>query len=750
MPARSLKSLVLAVVSSALTATLVAGETFEIPRTDEEIHIDGRLDDTAWERSLVFELNYETDPGENVEPPVRTECRMTYSESHIYYGCHAFDPEPEKIRARYSDRDNSFPTDDVVGLAVDPFNAQNTSFVFDVNPLGVQNDRVYSEINGRSDPSWDALWDSAGRLVDDGFIVEAKIPFSSLRFPRSNGQAQTWGFNFRRYQPREVFRRISIHPFDRNNSCRLCQHSELVGFADVDPGKSLEITPTLVGTRSSELDEDEFPDGELVSSDPDLDPGLFVSWGMTPNLNLSGTINPDFSQVEADVAQLDINEQFALFFPELRPFFLEGASFFDTRIRAVHTRNLADPNWGVKLTGQEGKNGLGVLAVEDAQTNLLLPGPESSDVETIEDESLAGVLRYRRDVGQASTIGVLFTGREANDYSNVVGGVDGKLRLTENDTLQFQYLRSQTEYPLEFGEEFDQPEGSFDDDAIHFSLFHNTRNWELGTFYRDIGADFRADLGFLRRVDSRFFGIRGGYNWYGDPDDWFTRIEVGGGWDRGRRESGDLIDEETEFRVSIQGSRWQSHVSFGGALEKQVYDGVLFDDMVTTWVAGSIRPLAAVAMGLEVSQADAIDFSEVRPGEQTRISPFLLLSPGRHLQTNIFHTFRSLDVDGGTLFEANLTELRLVYQINSRAFVRLITQFTQIDRNPDLYVLDEDDDPIVPTTEELFGQFLFSYRIDARTALYLGYSSGYLDELDSGLIQTGNTLFLKLSYAWQP
>jgi hypothetical protein len=185
-------------------------------------------------------------------------------------------------------------------------------------------------------------------------------------------------------------------------------------------------------------------------------------------------------------------------------------------------------------------------------------------------------------------------------------------------------------------------------------------------------------------------------------------------------------------------------------MEKQVYEGVLFDDMASLAIGGSIRPVASVGMGLEVSAADKIDFSEVRPGEEISVSPFLLLNPGRHLQANIFHTYRSLDVDGGTLFEANLTELRLVYQINSRAFVRLITQFTKVDRDPDLYVVDEGDDPIVPTTEELFGQFLFSYRLDARTALYLGYSTGYLDELDSGLTQTGDTLFLKLSYAWQP
>ena len=342
-----------ALVGVVLLAPLpLPAETWEIPRSAEEVRIDGVLDDPVWSDALVFRLDYETNPGENIKPEVETECRMVYSRTHLYYGCHAFDPEPDKIRARFSDRDRSFPTDDVVGLAVDPFNLNNTSFVFDVNPLGIQNDRVYSEVAGRSDPSWDALWDSAGRIVEDGFVVEAKIPFASLRFPRSTGDKQTWGFNFRRYRPRENFTRISIYPFDRNNPCRLCQSDELVGFEDVDQGRSLEVTPTLVAIRDSEIDD--FPEGELVADDPDIEPGLFVSWGVTPNLNLSGALNPDFSQVEADNAQLAFNTQFSLFFQERRPFFLEGSQFFDSRIRAVYTRTIADPDWGLKLTGQEG------------------------------------------------------------------------------------------------------------------------------------------------------------------------------------------------------------------------------------------------------------------------------------------------------------------------------------------------------------------------------------------------------------
>ena len=316
----------LAITALAIAAPAHADEpSFRIPRTEEPIRVDAHLDEAAWSGALTFELDYETRPGENVEPPVRTECRMLFSESHLYYGCRAFDPDPGSIRARYSDRDTSPFYDDTIGLAIDPSGDQNRAFVLDVNPLGVQNDRIYTEASGRSDASWDAIWESAGRLTEEGFIVEVGVPFASLQFPRDSG-AEGWGFNFRRYHPRDSYRRIALVPYDRDDECRTCQHAKLVGIEGVDPGRNLEITPTLTGVESSTRES--FPSGPLTSEDPDFDPGLTVSWGITPNLTLSGTVNPDFSQVEADVAQLAVNEQFALFFPERRPFFLEGSDVF--------------------------------------------------------------------------------------------------------------------------------------------------------------------------------------------------------------------------------------------------------------------------------------------------------------------------------------------------------------------------------------------------------------------------------------
>lgn len=735
-----------ALISALSLAVALAGEEgtrphYAIPKIDSPVVLDGRLDDEAWAGALVLELDYETRPGENTPAPDRTECRLFYSTSHLYYGCHAYDAEPSKIRARYADRDVSFPRDDAIGIALDPFDSENRAFIFDVNPLGVQNDRVFTEASGISDASWDALWSSAGRLVEDGYVVEVEIPFSALRFPKTE-ETQVWGFNFRRYQPREVFRRVAIMPYDRSDPCRLCQTAELEGFAAVDPGRNLEVTPTLTGVQDSVRSE--FPDGALETDDPELDAGLSVRWGITNNLQLSGTLNPDFSQVEADVAQLEVNEQFALFFPELRPFFLEGNDFFRTPLRTVFTRTLADPAWGLKLTGKQGPHAIGSFVVRDEQTNFLIPGFESTDSTTLDQEATSTVARYAHDVGdRSSSVGLVITDRRGDDYANTVGGVDAFLQWSTTDVFEVHYLRSDTEYPLDIANEFAQPLDSFSDDAFSIGYEHAPRNWNVRAQYRDIGDGFRADSGFVPRVGFRQAVVGGAYEWFGDADNWYTNFEVGGDWDRTETQDGFLLEEEYEIGAVFRG-QLQSRIALEATSRERTFEGVFFDQEAFE-LGASFRPTSSLRLGFEVEKGDGIDFEEVRPGDALELEASLGFSIGRHFVGNIFHTREELDVEGGNLFTADLNEIRLVYQFNTRSFVRLITQYAQIERDPSLYA-----DPVEPYTDELFGQFLFSYRLDARTALWAGYTANYLDEFDAGLTETGNSIFFKLSYAWQP
>ncbi|MCZ6506572.1 MAG: carbohydrate binding family 9 domain-containing protein, partial [Acidobacteria bacterium] len=428
---------------SEALATGLAHAAYYIEQATSAITVDGVMDEPAWEEATVFRLDYETWPGENIPALVATEARVTYDESTLYVGFHAFDPDPSALRAHLSDRDAAYQ-DDFLGISIDTFDDQRRAFEFFVNPLGVQMDLFLDGVSGNESDSWDAIWDSAGLVTDDGYVVEMAIPFNQLRFPGGGGE-QTWGFDLIRYYPRGDRHRLSVHKLDRDNDCYLCQASKMTGFRGISPGRNVEIVPTLTGSQTEERAD--FPLGDFDNSDPTGELGLSARWGVTPNLTLNLTINPDFSHVEADVAQLVVNERFALFFPERRPFFLEGADFFSTPLNAVFTRNVGSPDWGLKLTGKQGKNAVGVFVAEDQFTSLLFPGSQGSAATSLDASSQDAVVRYRRDLGEASTLGVLMTYRGGDDYSNSVSGVDGLYRLTDSDSVSFQWLRSSTEYP---------------------------------------------------------------------------------------------------------------------------------------------------------------------------------------------------------------------------------------------------------------------------------------------------------------
>ena len=670
-----------------------AADRYEIPKLEGPVILDATLDELVWEQALTFELEYETRPAENVKPPVRTECKMFYSSSHLYYGCHAYD-DPKQIRARLRDRDSASFSDDVVGLSLDPFNNKESSLVFDVNALGVQNDRRYTELSGRSDSSWDATWASSGRIVDDGFVVEVEIPFRALRFPRRDG-VQVWGFNFRRYQPRDVSRRIAIHPNDRSNPCRICQSSELVGFEGIDPGRNLEITPTITGLSSRERAR--FPDGELDGDDPDVEAGITAKWGITPSLILGATVNPDFSQVEADEAQLDVNQQFALFFPELRPFFLEGADTFATHQNIIHTRAVADPSWGLKMTGREGRNALGVFVAEDEQTSFLFPGSEESSLGLANRSSTAAVLRYRRDFQRASSLGVVYTDRSGRDYSNRVGGFDGKWRMTDADSVEFQVLGSFTEYPEDIAREHAQGVEQLDGLSTFVRYGHQGRNWTSSVLYEDVGEDFRADLGFIPQVDFRRLSAETSYEWFGDADHWFTELEVSGFVMTSETRDGRSLLDRADLWMSYDGALL-SNLSFGYQFVDVTIQGVELDDS-RFWAEGRIQPSASLSLGLGLEAGRGVDFVEARQGDLVALNPSLRLELGRHVQARIDHTYRRLELPGSLrLFDAHLTELRFVYQINLRAFLRAIVQRTSVDRDPLLFT-----DPVDAEAEDVFG-----------------------------------------------
>ena len=382
----------------------------QVGSTDDAITVDGVLDEAFWLRALIIPFANEYTPGDNVPAPVRTEVRVVAGPSALYVAFVAQDPWVNQLRAHLYDRDQC-EGDDMVGLLLDTFDDQSRAYGFYVNPLGVQLDLVRTRqvsLGRLGDLSWDGIWDAAGRVDGNGYTVEMAIPFNTLQFQRQNG-SQVWGFMPVRIYPRSRRHEISAMRVDRNNACLLCQFPRLEGFGAIRPGRNLEVDPTLTGVLAREREELGLP---LERSARRLDPGISGHWGLTPNWVLAGAVNPDFSQVEADSARLTINNPFAQYYDEKRPFFLEGADYFDTPMNVVYTRQISDPDWGAKITGKEGDHTMGFIVARDHRTQVLIPGPDGSWGDGLERSNTAMLGRYRLDLGGASTLGLLVTSRE--------------------------------------------------------------------------------------------------------------------------------------------------------------------------------------------------------------------------------------------------------------------------------------------------------------------------------------------------
>jgi hypothetical protein len=713
-----------------------AGNPYVIPRTDTPIKVDGILDEEGWKNARVLELNYEISPRENVPPPVRTEILITYSRTHLYFGFRCHDPEPAKIRAHYAERDKS-SGDDWVAVEIDTYNDSRRAFTLITTAAGVQLDGV-SDAAGIKDYNWDMIYDTAAKIEDWGYGVEVAIPFSSLRFQRTKG-AQVWGLNAVRGYPREQNHQIWARPYDRGNNCRVCQYMKIEGFEGASPGRNIEINPTLTATRTDERPS--FPEGGFSLRDKSAEAGLTARWGITPNLVLSGTANPDFSQVEADAAQLDINQPFALFYPERRPFFTEGLDFFRMPMNILYTRTMRDPRWGVKLTGKEDKNAVGAYILQDDITNLIFPGSEYSLSFTLSRPNTAGVFRYSRDIGKDSYLGAFVSDREGGEYFNRVYGVDGRVRLSSRDEIVFQFLRSSTRYDRSIAEAFGQPQGTFGDAAMAAVYTHKTRYHQFDVEIDDIGKEFRADLGYMPQVGFRRVAADSVHTWIAKKKGWWSRFVLINAAQYGQEYGGKLLNTSLDNSLSFAGI-YQTSLTLAHSLSRQRYYGMEFDLSRISLTAGVI-PSGAFGLTIQSSFGDALDFINARKGGKTSLSSQVLYNLGTHLRLNLTLTGERMNVQDAQLYTAFVGQATVIYHLNTKIFLRAQLQYYDYAYNVSNYLV-----PVDPVYRKFLSQILFSYKLNPRTVLFLGYSDNYFGSPEFGLTQKDRTFFVKVGYAW--
>jgi len=520
----------------------------------------------------------------------------------------------------------------------------------------------------------------------------------------------------------------------------MCESHKLIGFAGVSPGNNIEIDPTFNVLYSQERENETA--GSFKEKEHKYNPGLSANWGITPNLTLSGTINPDFSNIEADVLQLDINNQFAIYYPEKRPFFLESADFFDTPLDAIHTRTMADPNWGIKLSGKEGMHTIGFFTVQDDITNYMFPGKEGSDSESLNDKSQGSALRYKADIGESSNLGLLVTDRQSKNYFNRLASIDGNIKFTKKDIFRFQVMRSNTEYSDSISANFDQPQSDFYGDAFQVYYGHDTRNYEIYGYHKEIENDFRADLGFITQAGYRYSEIGAEYKWLRDPGHWYNVIEIAGSFDYKRDLNNNLIHRVVSSRLNYEGPM-RSHGHIYAEFGKDRYDGKEFN-MISFQGCAGLYLLPSFFAHFHWNYGDQIDYANTQLGTRFSLNPYLEFNIGLHIKMELSHTYEKLNVDAGRLYTANFSRIKFIYQFTKRMFVRAILQYKDYDRNLDLY---NEPDDYESETKKLFSQLLFSYKINPHTVFFLGYSDNYYGDHDVNFTQTNRTIFTKIGYA---
>ena len=701
-----------------------------VRRTDTPPEIDGRLDDEVWRTAAMLSEFVQQSPLDGAPATEETEIYIAYDSDHIYFGFYLHYSDPSIMRANRVDRDTAWQ-DDLMTVYLDTFMDQQVCYDFDLNGYNVQGDGIINASQTRGGPipiadrSWEALFYSGTQIVEDGYTAEMAVPFKSFRYPRAAARrGAPLGLPVRaRDQGQEpgerglgadVARRPELHGAD----------GRARGMTDLSTSRNLEILPSFTAIQYSSIDSET---GEFVNRGTDPEGGVNVKYGITSNLTADFTGNPDFSQIESDLPQIEVNQRFPLFFPELRPFFLEGAEIFEfvSPVDLVHTRTLVDPNVGAKLTGKLGNTTLGVMVTDDEA-----PGKRDDPNDPgYGRNAQVAIGRARYDLYSESHIGALVTDREFLDGYNRVGGIDGQFRLSQ--ATRFNFVAFQSQDRDEQGVERSGP-------MLGALVAHEGRNLQARFFGARIDPDFRTDVGFLQRVDQQLGGANVGYRWW--PEHWL--ISWGPAIDyqlsythAGIRED-EIIDAGLNFdfarNINVSGNAIQAHERFGGVdFDRRNYS-------LSTFISTS----RLFSLGGSYRWGDEIYYIDRRNpylgrGNSASLSATIRPYPRWSSQLNLV-TSRFFDVRNGSHEVFNVQVLRALstFTFTDRLLLRNITEYNSF-------------------RGTLGTNLLFTYRINALTVFYVGYDDHYrqedlIDVHDSRFFQstayrrTNRALFTKL------
>ncbi len=684
--------------------------------------IDGELGNPEWEAAAVITDFVQYEPQEGAAPTEKTTVYLGYDRHNLYIAFDCHDSRPEAIRCTLCQRDR-VQGDDAVYVYLDTFNDRRRAFVFVANPRGVQVDGIYVEANPRRhrgraesfdriDRNWNGYFQSAARITDRGYVVEMAIPFKSLRFPNKN--VQTWGLILRRQIPRK---NEDLYWPARSRAINglLVQAGQLSLNQSLVRGKNLELMPTVVGSKAL---------GQEFQ--PEI--GANIKYGITSDLTADLALNPDFSQIEADIPQNEVNQRYPLYYPEKRPFFLEGKDIFDTPFELLYSRKIVSPVWAAKLTGKIKNTSFGVMsALDDRPAGIEIPGASPLDVNS-SYRSLNSVLRLRQDLYSESYLGFIASGKEMgmtgssifSDY-NRLAAIDGQFKISQTNRLAFQLAGS-----LSRVEEIKTVMAP----AWHFGFNHQDRHLNYSLDWFSIHPEFEAGLGFLRRKDIHSLNARAGYAFL-PGNDYIISVTPSISYRRVYDYSWVLTDEDMDLSLMVSGWR-QTFIFMNYSNTFEKYNGVdlkprQFRFTVFSaplgWLSGRIS--GRTGSSIYYDELPYLGFSNSLEGE-INFRPVQNLVASLRLEDLNFYEYRG----GPKVYRVTILSQRINFQFNRGLFLRAITDY-------DSYY------------KKIYLSGLLGYELNPGTCFYLGMED-HRKRLGSDRYQlTGRYYFIKFSYWWR-
>jgi hypothetical protein len=736
-----------------------------VPLIDRPLHLSDFPDmqprgDLRLKLSSVSGL-IQNQPADGDSATEQTEVWTARTASSLYFVFICHDSHAGLIRSHLARRENIL-SDDGVAVILDPFQDRRLGVIFRVNPAGVQSDASWTE-SKNPDYSYDTVWDSEGRITETGWMALISIPFRSLRF--RSGQAN-WGAVFARYLPRnsetDYWPRVAASTMGV-----LTQEGTLSEIEGSTGSHNFQLNPYSLAQNERRLVNIDPVNPYFSKRDLTASTGGEAKLILKDRLVLDGTINPDFSDIESDQPQFTVGQRYPAYFPELRPFFLENANYFSTPIRLVHTRKIAYPEYGARLTGKIDQSNIGLFVTDDRQ-----PGEAVSPNDSLYGKhALIAVGRFSQDLGERSSLGAIYTDREFGEGWNRIGGIDFTAGLNKNWKAWAQAVASSTKDDLTS----DTPLAYSAGPAYAFQLQRSGHAFNLDDNFIDVSGGFETQIGFLQSSNIRSNRFHATYQWY--PERSF--IQSYG------------LETEQKIAFDHQGNRVYRYLQlnpFAKLPRKMVfipvfgensdtlspddyealarhtnftenYGGLVFRGApwsqfnfnVETFFGGNVNynPVADRAPALLKQQAISLLFT-VQPVRALTIDNTYLLDRNHTASSNAF------------VYEAQTMRTKLNYQFTRSLSARLIAQYDSTLANPA--------ETSLLRAKQFGSQLLFTWLPHPGTAIYLGYGSdlqnidrSLCNRLQSGQCDPGNTdppragamlndsrqLFIKASYLFR-